>query len=303
MELRHLRYFIAVAEHLNFSRAAEELVTAQPSLSQQIRALEDELKMSLFERTRRYVALTAEGRLLLPEARAIVQRVEALTTLSEISSDPRGPLRIASLTASTIGVLPQVVPSYRRAYPNVQVFVETWTLEEDLRALLERRVDVAFTRAPLNDPRLEVVPIAEEQICIALPNGHPLGARKKVPFRALNGLDFIRMRDAYTGDFNKTTALELSRHGVVERSVLETGNVETMLGLVACGMGVAVVSAIVKLMLVSGMTIRPLEPRRSLKNLSLAWRRDRAELPIIRSFRDHVVNAGLVFRSETPRRG
>src|SRR3984957_9385941 len=181
VELRHLRYFIAVAEHLNFSRAAEELQTAQPSLSQQIRSLEVELKMKLFERTHRYVALTAEGALLLPEARAIVQRVDALATLRSASSDPQGPLRIASITASTIAVLPRVLPSYRAAYADVALTVETWTLEDDIRALVERRVDVAFLRAPLNDARLDAVSAAEEQICVALPADHPLAARKKIP--------------------------------------------------------------------------------------------------------------------------
>ncbi len=132
MELRHLRYFIAVAEHLNFSRAAEDLHTAQPSLSQQIRALEDELKMTLFERTHRHVALTEAGRLLLPEARAIVERVDALSTLRDQSAKPHGPLRIASITASTVGVLPQVLPAYREKFPDVEVSVETWALEDDL---------------------------------------------------------------------------------------------------------------------------------------------------------------------------
>ena len=157
MELRHLRYFIAVAEQLNFSRAAEELQTAQPSLSQQIRALEYELKMTLFERTHRYVALTEEGRLLLPEAREIVQRVDALSTLRAASSDPRGPLRIASITASTIGILPEVLARYRARYPDVEVSVETWALEDGIRALIERRVDVAFVRAPISDRRLDSV--------------------------------------------------------------------------------------------------------------------------------------------------
>src|ERR1700735_3874567 len=178
MELRHLRYFIAVAEHLNFSRAAEELQTAQPSLSQQIRSLEVELKMKLFERTHRYVALTAEGALLLPEARAIVQRVDALSTLRAPSSAPQGPLRIASITASTIAILPRVLPSYRAAFPAVDVSVETWTLEYDVRALVDRRVDIAFLRAPLNDARLDAALVAKEQICVALPAGHPLSSRK-----------------------------------------------------------------------------------------------------------------------------
>jgi DNA-binding transcriptional LysR family regulator len=295
VELRHLRYFIAVAEHLNFSRAAEELRTAQPSLSQQIRALEDELKMKLFERTHRYVALTVEGALLLPEARDIVQRVDGLSTLREISTEPRGPLRIASITAATIAVLPQVLPSYREAFPNVQLSVESGTVDDNSRALVERRVDVAFLRAPLDDPRLDGALVAEEQICVALPNGHPLCSRKKVPIRALDGADMVGMRDEFTGDFNKTMDAVLREHDVASRARVQTGSLETMLGLVASGMGIAICSATVKFMLVSGLTLRPLEPRQTLKSLWLAWRRDRENLPVIRSFRDQVIDAGLTF--------
>jgi LysR family hca operon transcriptional activator len=295
MELRHLRYFIAVAEQLSFSRAAEELHTAQPSLSQQIRALERELKTTLFERTHRYVALTTAGRLLLPEARAIVERVDALSTLREASSHPRGPLRIASITASTIGVLPQVLPAYRERFPEVGISVETWTLEEDLRALVERRVDVAFVRAPVDDARLEVEKVAKEQICLAIPDGHPLAALAEVPIGALNDYDIVGMRDEYTGGWNRQMNDAFRKLGVVASTRFETRSLETMLGLVASNMGIAPCSAIVRSMLVNGVTVRPLDPQCWLESLCLAWRRDRAEFPVIRSFREQVANARLRF--------
>jgi DNA-binding transcriptional LysR family regulator len=295
MELRHPRYFIAVAEQLNFSRAAEELHTAQPSLSQQIRTLERELKMTLFERTHRYVALTPAGRLLLPEARAIVQRVDALSTLREASSGPCGPLRIVSITASTIGVLPQVLPAYRETFPDVEVSVETGTIEDDLRALIERRVDVAFARMPLDDPRLEVAIVAKEQICLALPSAHPLAARKTIPIRALEDYDIVAMRDEYTGGLNRQMNDVFAGLGVVVHPRFQTRSLETMLGLVASNMGIAPCSAVVGFMLVNGVTLRPLVPRRLMESLCLAWRRDRGDLAVIRSFRDHVANARLSF--------
>lgn len=270
MELRHLRYFIAVAEQLNFSRAAEALHTAQPSLSQQIRALERDLKATLFERTRHRVALTAAGRLLLPEAREIIERVDALSTLREASSDPCGPLRIASITASTIGVLPLVL-------------------------LVDHRVDVAFVRAPIHDPRIEAVIVAKEQICLALPEGHPLAARAKLPIRVLSDYDVVGMRDEYTGGWNGQMNDVFRSFGVVATTRFETRSVETMLGLVASSMGIAPCSAIVRSMLVNGVTIRPLYPQCWLESLCLAWRRDRADLPVIRSFREQVTNARLRF--------
>lgn len=295
MELRHLRYFIAVAEQLNFSRAAEELHTAQPSLSQQIRTLERELKTTLFERTNRHVGLTPAGLLLLPEARAIVQRVDALSTLREASAGPCGPLRIASITASTIGVLPQILPAYRNEFPEVEVSVETAPIEDDLRALVERRVDVAFVRSPRDDPRLDAMLAAKERICVALPIGHPLAARTRIPIRALKGYDIVGMRDEFTGDWNRKVSEVFGSFDVALRTRFETRSVETMLGLVASHMGIAPCSAIVRSMLVSGVTVRPLEPRRWLDSLCLVWRRDRGDLPVIRSFREHVTKANLSF--------
>ena len=295
MELRHLRYFIAVAEHLSFTRAAEALETAQPSLSQQIRALESELEVPLFERNRRHVALTEEGRLLLPDARAIVQLTDSLSTLRDRSAAPRGPLRIASITASTIGVLPRVLGSYRRKYPGVAVSVETWGVKEAARALLERRVDVAFTRGPAQDSRIDTVVAASEDLCIALPLGHPLASRKRIAIRDVTGLETIEFREEQAGGLNEEVAIFYGAHDVKPASVTETSGVETMMGLVASGMGVAVISAVIRLMRFHGVVLRPLQPRRTSRTLRLAWRTDRARLPVIRSFRDHLVEMGLTF--------
>ena len=295
MEVRHLRYFIAVAEQLSFTRAAEALHTAQPSLSQQIRALERELKMTLFERTPRYVKLTPDGTLLLPEARAIVERVDALALLRGSSSNPRGPLRIVSFPAVTVGVLPRVLPSYRATFREVEVSVETWTMESDLRPLLERRVDIAFARGPISDPRLDAMVIAKEQICVALPTGHPLSSRKTLSVRALEAYDLIALHDQNVGSFNQHMADIFRAEKAVYEPKLYTREAQTMLGLVASDMGIAIVSAVVKSIFQAGLTVVPLKPARWIENLCLTWRRDRAEVSVIRSFREHVANAALEF--------
>ena len=252
--------------------------------------------MKLFERTHRYVALTPAGMQLLPEAIEIVQRADALATLLASGSTPRGPLRIASITASTIAVLPQTLPSYRAAFPNVDISVETWAVEDGLRALAERRVDVAFFRTPLHDPRCDASVIAEEQIGIAVPIAHVLAKRRKIPFRALNGIHRVGMRNEFTGAFNKEMDDVLRRSEVVGSNLHQTSSVEAMLGLVASGMGVAIVSATVQFMPMRGVALLPAEPVTMVRSLSLAWRRDRADLMVIRSFREHVLAAKLSFR-------
>jgi DNA-binding transcriptional LysR family regulator len=299
MELRHLRYFIAVAKQLSFSRAAEELHTAQPSLSQQIRALERELKVTLFERTARSVRLTPAGELLLPEARAIVERVDSLGILGASSSGPRGPLRIVSFPVATIGVLPRVLPSYRAAFREVEVSVETWAMESGLRPLLERRIDMAFARGPIDDPRLEAMVIAKEQICVALPNGHRLSSRATLTIGALEGYDLIALNDQNLGNFNKDIGDVFRAEKADYQPTIYTRDGETMLGLVASDMGIAIVSAIVKSIFQAGLTVVPLKPARWVENLCLTWRRDRADVPVIRSFREHVANAALKFSASS----
>src|ERR1700722_6122980 len=122
MELRHLRYFLAVAEHLHFGRAAEALRTAQPALSQQIRKLEREAGGPLFERTKRYVMLTPLGQELLGEALAIVESADRLTVrLRDAAATPRGRLRVGSITPATVGIIPRALPSYRERFPHVDL--------------------------------------------------------------------------------------------------------------------------------------------------------------------------------------
>jgi DNA-binding transcriptional LysR family regulator len=296
VELRHLRYFLAVAEHLHFGRAAEALHTAQPSLSQQILQLERELGVQLFERTKRHVELTEEGRLFLPEARAVVERVASLSeTMRGASQSPRGPLQIGAITAATMGVLPRVLPSFRERYPLVRFSVETLPIDEQLRALIERRIDVAIVRLPVKDERLASVVIAEEEVCLALAQGHRLASLRSIPVRAIDGETFITMRPERSGGFYERTSALLRRHRARVAATVETPDVETCLALVACGMGVSLVSAVAVSLALEGIAYRTLAPTVMVETMALAWRRDRAATPAIRAFVEHVRDAQLSF--------
>ncbi|HTJ27104.1 MAG TPA: LysR substrate-binding domain-containing protein [Candidatus Limnocylindria bacterium] len=296
MELRHLRYFLAVAEHLHFGRAAEALHTAQPSLSQQILQLERELGVRLFERTKRHVALTEEGRLFLPEARALVERVASLSeTMRGAASSPRGPLQVGSITASTMGVLPRVLPSFRDRYPLVRFSVETLPIDEQLHALIERRIDVGILRLPVADERLATAPIAKEALCLALSREHPLASRPSIPLRAIDGETLITMRPERAGGFYEGIWALFRRHGVRIAAAVETPDIETCIALVACGMGVGIVSAVMLALALEGVVYRPLAPGATIETMAVAWRRDRAGTPAVRAFVDHVRGARLTF--------
>ena len=296
MELRHLRYFLAVAEHLNFGRTAEALHTAQPSLSQQILQLERELGVRLFERTKRHVALTEEGRLFLPEARALIERIASvLETMRGAAAVPRGPLQIGSITASTMGVLPRVLPSFHERFPLVRFSVETLAIDEQLRALIERRIDVGILRLPVVDERLATAAIAKESLYLALSRNHPLASRSSIPLRAIDGSTLITMRLERAGGFYDESFALLRRHGVRIASTIETADIETCISLIACGLGVGIVSSFVHALQIEGIVYRPLSPSATIETLAIAWRRERSSAPAVSAFVEHVRDAQLAF--------
>src|SRR5687767_2086529 len=179
MELRHLRYFVAVAEELHFGRAAVRLHVSQPPLSQQIKALEEELGVQLFQRTRRHVELTDAGRALLPEARAALEQAErAQRVAREAGAGARGRLVIGFVTSASYSVLPAAVRALRRAWPSVEVTLREMVPSAQLEALEWREIDVGLLRPPVDDARVEVEVVLEEPLLVALPARSAL-ARKR----------------------------------------------------------------------------------------------------------------------------
>ena len=295
MDVRHLRYFLAVAEHLNFGRAAEALHTAQPALSQQIRKLEREVGGPLFERTKRYVMLTPLGRELLDEALTIVESVDSLTIrLRDVSATPRGRLRVGSITPSTVGIIPRVLPSYQKHFPGVELVVDAIALDEQIAALVERRIDVGILRGPVTDDRILTVPIAREYFCIAAPAAHPLASKSVVRFSDLNGETLVWLRGGRGGSYN-IVAQEMLRSHRVRAASMEAADIETTFALVASNAGLCIASTVMCSMRFDGTVYRPLEPITEIGTMILACRRDRRQVAVIASFIDHVTALDLTF--------
>jgi len=296
MELRHLRYFLAVAEHLNFGRAAAALHTAQPALSQQIRKLEQELGTPLFERTKRYVALTALGQELFVEAQGIIEAVDRLVVrMRDTSGVPSGRLRVGSIMPATIGVLPRILPSYRERFPLVDVSVTTVGLDEQVRALVERRIDVGILRSPVRDARIHTAPMAVEFFCVSLPEDHELARRSKVTVRDLGSTPLIMLQADRGGSFNTDVSALLRRHRTKPKALLEASDVAAVFALVASGVGVSISSTVFCGLSFARLVYRPLVPRTEIGTMMLACRRDRRLVPIVRSFVEHVAGLKLVF--------
>ena len=188
VELRHLRYFVAVAEELHFGRAAERLRVAQPGLSQQIQALERALGVALFDRTSRRVELTAAGALLLAEGkRALAQTERALDRARRAGRGEVGRLTVAAIGSATYDVLPALLREHRRRYPEVELVLREMSTPAQVHALRSGEIDVGFLRLPADTRDLVASTVREETMLLMLPESHPLAAHAEVPLAALAG--------------------------------------------------------------------------------------------------------------------
>src|SRR5574340_256525 len=244
MELRHLRYFVAVAEELHFGRAAARLGTAQPPLSQQIRQLEGELGVELLARTRRRVELTEAGRVFLDEARGILQRVtQATSAARRAARGETGSLAIGVVASATYGLLPRVVRAFRERHPDVALTMSVMSTGAQVAALRAGQLQLAVARPPFGDETLVAEPLHEEPVVAAIPSGHRLSAKRSLPLRALAGEPFVLFpRDRRPGwyDFVLGLCREAGFEPVVGQDAPELA---TALALVAAGDGVTLVPA------------------------------------------------------------
>lgn len=221
MELRHLRYFVAVAETLNFSEAARKLNIAQPPLSRQIQQLEAELGARLFLRDRRRVELTDAGRVLLHEARMLVN--QTLFTMDAVRRAQGGEYGLVRLgIGSGLGKkIKRVLARHARRFPDVDLRCKDILSTRQNEALVERQIDVGFLRPPVDAQRLVSEPLFEEQFLVFLSKKHPLARRRKLRLKQLAGETLLLYdRNQSTGVFDKT--LELYRQAGLSPRIIFT---------------------------------------------------------------------------------
>lgn len=286
LELRHLRYFLAVAEELNFGRAAERLGIAQPGLSQQVRALEAILGTPLLDRSRRAVRLTLAGELLAGEARAILTRTDAaLQAARRAGQGEVGRLAIGYVaSAAYTGVLTTILGRFREAHPDVALEVTGMAMQQQLEAIAADRLDICFIRPPVSLPAgVTSFPVLQEPIAIALPESHPEAARKAVRLAALAGETFITPEHAAGVSFHRHTVMACQAAGFHPRLGPQGRDFVTVASLVAVGLGVALVPQCVGRIRLPGVTYRPLEDAGVTAEMAIAHRR-RESSPVVRRF-------------------
>ncbi|BCW71994.1 LysR family transcriptional regulator [Arthrobacter sp. NicSoilB8] len=284
MELRHLRYFVVVAETCHFGQAAERLQMAQPPLSQQIRQLEAELGIELLARTTRSVRLTPAGEVFLLDARRILRSVdEAARRARRFADGTAGTLRIGLTGTASYSQLPLLARLVKEQLPGVVLDIHTEMLTPAIeKALVAGELDVGVLRPPLKDTSLALRPIVREQFVVALPTGHRLTAGEPVTMGELRAEDFI-MYPAGSHSVVNDAVIRACRAADFHPHVAhESAKTSTQLSLVAAGLGVAVLPESVRGIALDGVQYRAVSGTEPVE-LGLSWRRN-DDSPLVDSF-------------------
>lgn len=240
MEFHQLRYICAIAETGSFSRAAERCHVAQPSLSQQVLKLEEDLGTKLFDRLGRSVHLTEAGRAFLPHARSILHHMEAARlSVTTQSADVRGSVAVGVIPTVAPYLMPGYTASFAKEYPEAKLrIVEETTpvLVESLRSL---SIDIAILALPLRHKDLEAIPLLTEPMFAVLPKDHPRAGAKVLSLKELRGESFVMLRDGHC--FRDQSIAACSRARVTPRIAFESGQFSSLFGMVAAGVGVSLV--------------------------------------------------------------
>jgi DNA-binding transcriptional LysR family regulator len=288
MNLQQLRYAVALAEELNFGRAALRAGVRQPPFSQQIRKLEEELGVRLFERTTRQVRLTPAGEAFVAEARTcLAHSALAAESARRVGRGEAGRLVIGFVGSATNLILPRVLRRFRARYPRVQVELRELPTAQQAEELSQGLLDVGLLHAPLAGPAAEVLTtrtVARELLLAALPADHPHATSTSIPPAALACEPFVMFPRRYgSALFDRIIAVARAA-GFEPRIVQEAAQMQTIVGLVAAGIGVSIVPESVARLRRGDVAFRPLSPPTRVVTLDLTWRTGDPN-PMVHNFR------------------
>jgi DNA-binding transcriptional LysR family regulator len=299
MELRHLRYFIAVADELNFSRAAERLGITQPQLSQHIKALESRLDVQLLDRKQRPLQLTVAGQAFLEEARSTLATLEqAVRKIQRIHQGKVGSLSVGFTSSMANDILPDILRTFRQEYPNISLILREASSGFQIQALQDRQIDLAFvyqTPSMREIQNLEMSVLSQQTLVAVLPQHHPLTTQSTIALMDLKHEEFIMpLRPIVSGLSEQIYAL-CDQAGFVPKVAQEAIFMMTILGLVAGEMGISILPSSVQKLQREGVTYRPIQEEAIANPLAIAWRQENSS-PILRQF----INIAKNFLSQEP---
>ena len=273
MELRQLKYFVTVAEELNFRRAAERLYMEQPPLSRQIKQLEEELGVELFERSKRGVLLTDAGTAFLDEARLTLAQAErALSSARKAIERRQQNITIGFSICAFNRVLPEIIQEFRHNYPNAKVTLTEMSSQDQVRALKDKKIDIGFIHPPVELQEVEILTLLCEPIVVALPCNHPLTKQEVISFAALADEPFIICPQHVKPDLYAQIINACQKAGFTPNIVQEASPPEVMLSFVESGMGISLVAAGAETRHKLNVIYRPLDLAPMLE-IAAVWRK------------------------------
>jgi DNA-binding transcriptional LysR family regulator len=265
-----LRTFLILAEELHFRRASERLFVSQPALTKQIQRLEEKVGGALFARTRRKVALTETGRVLVPIAKRLLRELETALVLAREASEGRaGTLRIGFGIASVSEILPRTIIRFRRAYQRVELQMEDMSTPAQISALLEGRIDIGIVRMPVAHPELDSFPLFRERLVAATPRAIPYQPRYGLA--SLRDRSFVLQPRSASETFHDHVLAVCQRAGFTPRIVQEASELFTILNLVRAGLGVSLVPSSAIRMRVPGLRFHELRMPEAEWHIGVAW--------------------------------
>jgi DNA-binding transcriptional LysR family regulator len=287
MELRHLRYFVAVGEEQHYGRAASRLRVAQPALSRQIQDLEEEVGFKLFDRLPRGVKLSAAGKLFLQDARRILQEVnEAAGRAGRVARGLSGTLHVGfAENASWRGVVPDSFRRFREQHPDAELQLQPAASLEQLEAIRSGRLDAAFVNfMPKSDPELDQLPVAIQHVELAAPKRHAVTKLKKLRLRDLADLPFVWFPRWASPAFYDRLMHECHRGGLKSPRIVQEGlNEATILSLVSNGLGLGWVLGTARWRCPESVVILPVLDLNMPLTLALVWRKNNTS-PLLANF-------------------
>jgi DNA-binding transcriptional LysR family regulator len=286
-----LEAVVILAETLHFGRAADRLHVSQPALSKRIKRLEERIGGPLLVRRYRDVRLTEAGRLLAGRAQHLLRESASTLALSQRAArGEAGLLRIGFGIATILGLVPEVLLRFRRAYPEVELYLRDMSTPDQVAALRNRDIDVGFVRRPVSDDRLVMRTVLEERLVAALGPRSPWVPR--LGLRSVAAEPFIIISRTRSASFYDHALAVCAAAGFAPRIVQEAGELFTVLSLVRAGLGVSLVPRSAALMRLPGVRFRELTISKAAWNIALAWHRDSDDVPLVKRFVEMVPGAG-----------
>ncbi|MBV4484574.1 LysR family transcriptional regulator [Pseudomonas sp. SWRI153] len=271
--IRHLWLFLAVAEEQNFGRAAKRLGMSQPPLSEQIQVLEQALKVTLFERSRRGARLTPVGAAILPAVRKFAEQLERLElAVEEAVAGQSGMLTIGAISTAMFDVLPGLIEQLKNQYPHLTVSVREIDSVEAIPALEAGDIDLAFARLDGDlGASIRSLPLTEDRLMVALPADHPLAARKRISLSSLATEPLVMFSRKVSPVYFDNLIATCRASGFSPRVLHEVRSVASQIAFVSCGQGIALVPASLKKLAPDNVVLRPLSQKLNVVTTAVAW--------------------------------